>query len=119
MPHATLLHTNWHAACMCNLLRFACMQGLERTRGSVVQKEFQDILKAGNIEEIRDVLDDVHEALMELDIFEDVDMSIEASQKVSTCQKYCVRLLCRTSVHVCGMLVRRRTDITKIMKKPL
>lgn len=48
----------------------------------MIRKEFNNILQADNIDEIRETLDDIHDALMDLDIFDDVDMSIEPSGKV-------------------------------------
>lgn len=58
------------------------MQGLERTRASVIQSEFQAVQGAQSVDEIRAALEDVHDALLDLDIFDDVDLSIEPSQEV-------------------------------------
>jgi hypothetical protein len=62
----------------------ACLQGLERTRGSVIRNEFQELRQEGNIDEIRASLDGIYEALMDLDIFDDVDMAIQPSRRVSS-----------------------------------
>lgn len=83
----------------------AFLQGLERTRGSVIRKEFKDILQAGNIDEIRASLDDVHDALMDLDIFDIVDMSIEPSKRVGgDCfalhRICCARLFCELRLRI-------------------
>ena len=62
----------------------ACLQGLERTRGSVIRNEFQELRQEGNIDEIRASLDGIYEALMDLDIFDDIDMAIQPSRRVSS-----------------------------------
>ncbi len=72
------------ACCTVTLCNMKCLQGLERTRGSVIRNEFQGLRQEGNIDEIRASMDGIYEALMDLDIFDDVDMAIQPSRRVSS-----------------------------------
>ena len=50
----------------------------------MIRNEFQEMRQEGNIDEIRASLDDIYDALMDLAIFDDVDMSIQPSRRVSS-----------------------------------
>jgi hypothetical protein len=55
------------------------LMGLHRTKQTIVLRELAKMRRSGTLEEIKDSLLNVHAALMDLGIFEAVDVSIDSS----------------------------------------
>lgn len=62
------------------------VMGLRRTNETIVLRELTKMKRSGTLEEIKDSLLDVHAALMDLGIFQAVDVSI-ADSKVSVLRR--------------------------------
>ena len=59
------------------------LSGLERTVPDIVARELLPIQQARSLDEIKDVLLEVHDSLMSLDIFDAVEIIISDSDTVS------------------------------------
>ena len=58
------------------------LSGIERTRPELIERELQPLKDARSLDEIKDVLLEVHENLMALDIFDAVEIIVGDSDMV-------------------------------------